>query len=114
MRQACKHMVRILPHCLGYDQWSIFRNVREDIHSVALAVDEAVLLGWIERMRTNDFSPKRANCLRQSIFKTFLRRPAELICGGPKIGTGNQVNGGLCMCRHITHSRLEPPAILLL
>src|ERR1700685_316628 len=89
-------MVRILPDGLGHDERRLVVELRENLHSLPLRGDEAMLLLVAVPVRPDDRITLELNRPRERLFHFLLCRPALLIGGKPQVAAGDEINFLLC------------------
>ncbi|MBV9081842.1 MAG: hypothetical protein JOZ62_04140, partial [Acidobacteriaceae bacterium] len=62
--QTVQDMVAVLPHSFDYDERRVFRNIAEDLHSIFLRIDKAVMLDGIEGVGATNCKATIANRFR--------------------------------------------------
>src|SRR6185437_15964410 len=98
--EAVQNVMAILPDGLDDDQGRRGWNLAEHFHAALLAIDKAVLFGWIERVAALCFRAETADGGGDGLFGAFLRGPAFLIGREPQISARDE-NNGFCHCTHI-------------
>lgn len=83
----------VLPDGLGDDERGIWRDVPKDLHSILLAIDEAVLFPGIERVRAPDAPAFAGEGAGDLLFHGGLCGLAFLIGGSAEIAAGDEVCG---------------------
>ncbi len=84
--------MRVLPRGGGEDEARVGIDAREDIHAHALAGDEAVAFGGIDRKGALDLHALIAECLGEAALQIFLGGPADLVRGLAQISAGDEDN----------------------
>ncbi len=83
--QSVEQMMSVLPDGLHHYQRRSGGNISENLHSIFLAVDESVLLGWIVGMSPLGVASGALNGRHDRGLDTFLRRPTLPVGGQPQI-----------------------------
>jgi hypothetical protein len=90
--EAGQHVVSVLPDGFENDHRGLGWDLTEDVDTIALAVDEAVLLFGLERMGAFYLSSKALDSLDEIFLSRLLRGPAYLVGGQAQVTTGDQGN----------------------
>jgi hypothetical protein len=90
MLEPGKNIVTVLPDGLGNNDWGVWMDLQENIHSHALAGDEPVSQIVAVWVRATQRKSLREQGRGEFLFHFGLRRPADLICGLAKVSTGDE------------------------
>jgi hypothetical protein len=83
-------MMAVLPRRGGKNKISLRVYLSENVHTHSLAGYKTVSLRSIDGERPPHRNALRCKTIRELLFQFFLGGPADLICGLPKIATGNE------------------------
>ncbi len=88
--QSGQNVLRILPDCLGNNQWRMAINLGEDLNALLLRGDETVAGFWINAMSARRFPTQFFDCRDQATFHTGLFRPALNVCAFTQVTVGDK------------------------
>ena len=94
--QPRENMIAVLPHSLSHKDGRFRMDLREHIHTHALAVDEAVLESFIVRMSASQRETFGGKGGGELLFHLRLGRPADLVRRLAQIAARNEQNLALC------------------
>ena len=87
-KQTGKHVMAILPDTFSHDERGVRIQLLEDLHPLFLRIDEAMLLPFVECMRSNNTPAFSFESFRQNGLHFGLFGPAFLIGGKAKVAVG--------------------------
>ena len=82
----------VLPYGFGDNDRSVGRDLEENIHAHALAVDESVMKIVAVRVCAAQREALGAQRISELLFHLGLGRPADLVCGLPQVTAGDEQN----------------------